>query len=465
MNTAISTSQETHLLNSLFGIEKPQIGNVLFKKSGYDLTLVQMLMSLGAIEQTAGVEISHFEEDYLRSPLVNKTLTSAGAAGASVNFTIDPTGIYAGTNEFYVQKGDRVRFANGVMGEVTNVDVSTPTAPVITIAPVNALAAIPAVPALGQIGIIGNRQNEVNSERKSSYRAPIKYTYPLQIISTTTSITGTAEQIQKWYDKYNDGEDAKAFAKNIINATYDHYYSISASMWFEQPTTNTSVVPTNQRGSMQGIIDWISSAGSNVIPYTPGSFTTSTFKQVEQLLDKYFANRQYLFAMGLGLARDVNDAMNNTLASNSMAYFKPDSGNSFAKILGGDFVQDGGSTVEFNINTYKSNTRTFHFAAMPQFSDPSAINVLNNGVPVGADYIGVGIPIDKDRVGSTSSPTMLLKLKYLPRNGSKGYIKLTQAGANAATPTNHVDNRSYHLLSDCGNDLYVPEKWFLFKPY
>ena len=32
MNTAISVSQETHLLNSLFGIEKPQISNVLYKR-------------------------------------------------------------------------------------------------------------------------------------------------------------------------------------------------------------------------------------------------------------------------------------------------------------------------------------------------------------------------------------------------------------------------------------------------
>lgn len=58
MNTAISVSQETHLLNSLFGIEKPQISNVLYKKSGYDLTLIQLLASLGMIEETAGVDVS-----------------------------------------------------------------------------------------------------------------------------------------------------------------------------------------------------------------------------------------------------------------------------------------------------------------------------------------------------------------------------------------------------------------------
>ena len=237
MNTAISVSQETHLLNSLFGIEKPQISNVLYKKSGYDLTLIQLLASLGMIEETAGVDVSHFEEDYLASPVVNKTLTSAGAAGASVNFTLDPTALYSGTNDFYVQVNDRLRFADGTVGEVSAVDVSTPTAPVITVKPASATGVIPAVAAGSQIGIITNRQNEVNGERKSAYRAPTKYTYPLQIISTTTAISGTAEAVEKWYNRYDGGEDAKAFMKNVINATYEHYKAISYAMWFEQPLT------------------------------------------------------------------------------------------------------------------------------------------------------------------------------------------------------------------------------------
>ena len=465
MNTAISVSQETHLLNSLFGIEKPQISNVLYKKSGLDLTLIQLLASLGMIEETAGVDVSHFEEDYLTSPVVNKTLTSAGVAGASVDFTLDPTALYSGTNDFYVQLNDRLRFADGTMGEVTNVDVSTPTAPVITVKPASATGVIPAVAAGSQIGIITNRQNEVNGERKSAYRAPTKYTYPLQIISTTTAISGTAEAVEKWYNRYDGGEDAKAFVKNIINATYLHYEAISQAMWFEQPTTNTSLVPTNERGSMQGIIDWVNTSGATVVPYTPGTFTTSTFRNIEANLDKYFANRQYLFAQGLGLARDINDAMNNTLASNSMAYFRPDSGTTFKSLLSGSMAQDGGSGVEFNINTYKSNTRTFHFAAMPQFSNPSTLNVLNGGIPVGTDYIGVGIPIDKEKVSGSSKPTTLLKLRFLPRNNSKGYVRLSQTGANAPNQTNNEDNRKYHLLSDVGNELFIPERWFSIKPY
>lgn len=465
MNTAISVSQETHLLNTLFGIEKPQISNILYKKQGYDLTLVQMLASLGMIEETAGVEVSHFEEDFLRSPVISLTTTSAGAAGAAVNITLAPTALYSGTNDFYVQLTDRLRFANGVVGEVTAIDISTPTAPVITVKPAGATAVIPAVTAGSQVGVITNRQNEVNGERKSTYRAPVKYSYPLQIIGTTTAITGTAEAVEKWYNKYDGGEDAKAFMRNIINATYEHYMNISYAMWFEQPTTNTSLVPTGERGSMQGIIDWTATAGSTVVPYTPGTFTTSTFKNIEQNLDKYFCNRSYLFAQGLGLARDTNDAMNNTLASNSMAYYRPDAGSSFKSILSGNMTQDGGAGVEFNINSYKSNSRTFHFASMPQFSDPSALNVLNNGVAIGTDYIGVGIPIDKEKVSGSSKPTTLLKLRFLPRNNSKGYIRLSQTGANAPNQTTNTDNRTYHLLSDVGNELFIPERWFLIKPY
>lgn len=465
MNTAISVAQETHLLNSLFGIEKPQISNVLYKKQGYDLTLVQMLASLGMIEETAGVEVSHFEEDFLRSPVITLNAVSAGAAGAAVTITLSPSAIYSGTNDFYVQLNDRLRFANGTVGEVVDIDLTVPSAPVITVEPASATGVIPALTANSQIGIIDNRQNEVNTERKSAYRAPVKYTYPLQIISTTTSITGTAEAVKKWYDKYDGGEDAKAFMRNIINATYDHYMSISYAMWFEQPTTNTSLVPTGERGSMQGIIDWTATAGATVVPYTPGTFTTSTFKNIEQNLDKYFCNRTYLFTQGLGLARDVNDAMNNTLASNSMAYFRPTDSSSFTSILAGSMAQSGGAGVEFNINSYKSNSRTFHFTSVPQFSDPSALNVLNSGVAVGTDYIGVGIPIDKEKVSGSSKPTTLLKMRFLPRNNSKGYIRLSQTGANAPNQTTNTDDRKYHLLSDVGNELFIPERWFLIKPY
>ena len=106
-----------------------------------------------------------------------------------------------------------MRFADGTIGEVSAVDVSTPTAPVITVKPASATGVIPAVAAGSQIGIITNRQNEVNGERKSAYRAPTKYTYPLQIISTTTAISGTAEAVEKWYNRYDGGEDAKAFMK------------------------------------------------------------------------------------------------------------------------------------------------------------------------------------------------------------------------------------------------------------
>ncbi len=464
MNTAISITQESHLLNSLFGIEKPQISNILYKKDGYTLTILQMLLSLGMVEQANGVTVSHFEQDYMTSPVINKTLTTAGAAGASVNFTIDPTGLYSGTNDFYVQLNDSIRFADGTVGEVSAVDVSTPSAPVITIKPRSSVGVIPAVTAGSQLGVISNRQNEINGERKAAYRAPTKYDFPLQIINTTGAITGTAEAVEKWFSKFDGGQDAKAFMKNIMDTNYLHIKAISQAIWFETPTTNTSLVPTNERNSMQGIIDWVNTAGATVIPYTPGTFTTSTFRNIEANLDKYFCNSQYLFAQGLGLARDINDAMNNTLASNSMAYLRPNASSSFNDIFSGGMTTAGGSGVEFNINSYKSNTRTFHFAAMPQFSDPTTLNVLNNGIPVGTDYIGVGIPIDKEKVSGVSKPTTLIKLRYLPRNGGTAYTRLTQTGANSPTPTNNEDNRKYHLSSDIGNELFIPERWFSFKP-
>jgi len=467
MNTAISVSQESHLLNSLFGIEKPAISNILYKKNGYDLTLVQMLLALHAVEVAENVNVEHFEEDYLNSPIVNLTLTTAGAAGASKNFTIAPSGLYSGTNQFYAQVQDTVRFGNGVIGEITAIDVSTPSAPVLTIAPRYATSVIPAVAAGEQIAIISNRQNEVNGERKSAYRAPEKFSFPLQIISTTTSITGTAEAIRKWYDKYNTGEDARAFSRNIFNATYDHWMNISKAMWFESPTTNTSVVPTGQRGSMQGLIDWLMTSGAYVLPYTPGSFTPSTFRQIEAFLDKYFCNKQYIFAQGLGLARDTNDALNNTLASNSMSYLNKDAGSSFNSLLSGNMAQTDGSQVEFNVNSYKSNTRTFHFTSIPQFSDPT-LNVTNSvGNPVGTDFLGVCIPIDKEKVNGSgmAKPTSLIKMRYLPRNNSKEYIRLSRTGANAPNQTNNLDEQTYHLLSDVGGEYFIPERWALVNPF
>lgn len=93
---------------------------------------------------------------------------------------------------------------------------------------------IPAVAAGSQIGIITNRQNEVNGERKSAYRAPNQISIHYKSFLRLLQLVAWQKRLRKWHNRYDGGEDAKAFMKNVINATYEHYKAISYAMWFEQ---------------------------------------------------------------------------------------------------------------------------------------------------------------------------------------------------------------------------------------
>src|SRR5574343_317013 len=101
-----------YLNNYVSGFDLQQIRYLPELKRRYGdqgVGFIDMLLALG-YERTEDVEIvQHFEEDWIQETVANLTLTSAGAAGASVNMTVAPASLDS-NNRMYARVNDTTVF-------------------------------------------------------------------------------------------------------------------------------------------------------------------------------------------------------------------------------------------------------------------------------------------------------------------------------------------------------------------
>lgn len=448
-------SLENYAAGSLQDKYKPQVASVVYQKTGNGyIDAFTLVSTMGPRKAVGGPIIKHQERGFFDAPITAKTSTSAGAAGAPVNVTLAASDLGTG-NIFYPQLYSTGFFKNNCSFVVTAVDVTTPSAPVLTLQP-SATGNVPAIAANEQIAVIGTAWYEGSRQPTAYMQQDWEYQYALQYFKHSEAITGTAEMGEKWADKDSNGVSQKGYQFLKIRGEQEMIKQIANEMMFSEGQT-TSWTGNPLQYKIQGWKPWIIGNGGSVNPTAPGAFSLSQFQGINDDLDATNAGGQYVMVSGNSRQREIVAAASSQYSSNAMTYVDANAAGSFQSRFA-DGIDDEGMRadakgININVRTFTDGTRTYDFCNLKALSDPST----NNPTGYNSNYLSFILPMNTVARTASSAPAPLIEVCYMPQVKQKGFMDVWQGGANSEFGTTDTDNRYIYYKSHVGQRLACSE--------
>jgi hypothetical protein len=372
-----------------FDIHKPQKLNVLFSRYGdQGASFFQLLRSMGFEEPVMGDTYGHYEENHIHTTFVSLGAVAAGAAGATVNVTLDPSCLDA-NNNFYPRRWDVVMFPNEVMGQIISIDKTTvPTAPVLTIQPVNAMDNIPAITAGETLVIRTAAFSEGSGQPDSALSGTWEYDNDAQIIKESIGYTGTEMASQDWFDVTSKGQSIPAFYfKGQIDIDYRMALKIDGALLWGRRGDGSITDPVTGRvvKFTEGAIPYVRRIG-NEQTYTVGNFNVTEFDTTANTLDRNFAGNYILVLTGLSLTQDIENALKTYFTNTNIVFAKE----AVNDVL---FHRDESLAASVNFSYLTKSERTFLFKTLGTFNNPQ----IEGATGYVANQLGLFMPINKKK--------------------------------------------------------------------
>jgi len=375
--TSIMSSQ----IISTFDIDKPEKLNKLFRKFGdQGVGFFQMVETFGWSKPVAQETYSHFEEDWIHNTFHSLGLVSAPGAGANAVITLDPQDLDTG-NRFYPRYLDTVFFTNEVTGQIIDVDISTPTAPVITVKPNRAADDIGAIPAGAELVIISNAHSEGSGQPQSRVTSIFELENNVQIVKEKLTATGTEMTNQKWFNELSQPEGGKTaipmyYLKGQLDTDFRMQLQLDGALLFQRRTDNNIIdalnpnVPNAEVLTTEGLVPFIDRLG-NTINYSPGLFTVEKFDEACKTFEKNFASDNICVLSGINLNLEIE----NTLVD----YFKDTNIDYRVKSMTDSYFQGNeGLSTSIGFKYLMKGQRMFSLKAMRVFNNPRTFGGLRD---------------------------------------------------------------------------------------
>lgn len=459
--TAIHSEQ----LISTFDIDKPERLNTLFRRYGdQGVGFFLMVNSLGWTKPVAQSTFEHDEEDWIHNVFHSLNTELDPTAGVDITITLEPADLDGG-DRFYPRLWDTVMFPNEVTGTIIDIDISTPSAPVLTISPSEVTDNIGAITAGTELIIISNAHSEGSTQPASRVTGVIHYDNDVQIIKETLTATGSEMTNQKWFHKLNQPEGGTTsipqyYVKGQLDADFRMQLAMDGALLFQKRTTNTIVDNVNPNvtnapiKTTEGLIPFIERLG-NKINYTPGLFTIEKFDEAVKIFEKNFAAQYICCLYGI----DINIEIENKLVD----YFK-DTNIEFArKALNKDlFYGNEGLEATVGFKYLMKGQRMFAFKQMRVFNNPRTYAADGYSTP----GLGVMIPMGmkKNVKDQKRLPTFGVRYKQLGAYNRKMEVWNVSGAGTTNFKVIADDIHNYYQRAHIGFHGMAPNQMVLFRP-
>jgi len=372
-----------------FDIYKPEKLNVLFSRYGdQGASFFQLLRSMGFEEPVALDTYGHYEENHIHTTIHNLNAVVVSAVGATASITLDPKDLDA-NNNFYVRRWDVLMFKNEVMAQVISIDKTTaPTAPVLTLQPVNQADNIPAIAAGETIVIRTAAFSEGGGQPDAALSGTWEYDNDAQIIKETIGYTGTEMVNQDWFDVTSEGQKIPAFYyKGQIDIDYRMSLKIDGALLWGRRGDGSITDPVTGRvvKFTEGAIPYVRRVG-NEQSYTAGAFDIDEFDTMDNTLDQNFAGSYILGLLGLKLHQDVENSLKDYFQNTNIVYAKE----AINDVL---FHRNEALSASVNFTYLTKSERTFLFKRMGVFNNPE----VEGSTGYTANKLGLFMPINKKK--------------------------------------------------------------------
>ena len=372
-----------------FDIHKPEKLNSLFARYGdQGASYFQLLRSMGFEKEVSLDTYSHYEENrYHEVCIVNANVSSSGV-GADIVFVLSPNSLDA-NNNFYVRKWDIILFPNEVTGSVTDIDVSTPTAPEITCTLNDDTEAFPDLTAGDELIITSNAFSEGSGQPEGALSGTWEYENDAQIIKETIGYTGSEMVNQTWFNVTTTGMKIPAYYyKGQVEIDYRMALKIDGALLFGKRTVNALLIdPDTGRPikTTEGMVPYIRRVG-NEQSYTSGAFSVTEFDEMDNTLDREGAGNYVLGLLGITLHQDIENALVTYFADTNINYTRQTTNDVLFKNN-----ESLGASVNFKYLT--KSERTFLFKRMGVLNNPKLYGAT--GYENIGPKLGMFLPINK----------------------------------------------------------------------
>lgn len=442
-----------------FDIHKPEKLNVLFARYGdQGASYFQLLRSMGFEKEVSLDTYSHYEENRIHEICIVDAIVAQPAVGDPITFVLDSDSLDA-NNNFYVRMWDVILFPNEVTGSVTDIDVSTPTAPEITCDLNDDTEQFPALAAGDELIIITNAFSEGSGQPDSAIRGTWEYENDAQIIKETIGFTGTEMVNQTWFDVTSMGYKIPAYYfLGQVDIDYRMALRIDGALLFGKRTVNTALVDSDTGRvikTTEGMVPYIRRVG-NEQSYTSGTFDVAEFDEMDYTLDREGAGNYILGLLGITLHQDIENALVTYFADTNINYTRQ----TVNEVL---FNRNESLGASVNFKYLTKSERTFLFKRMGVLNNPKLYGA--SGYENIGPKLGMFLPINKrkDPVSGNMVESIGTRFRGLGRYNRR--MEVWQVGgAGEGLKVTEFDTRNTYQRCHIGAHFRGGNQMVLMEP-
>jgi len=455
---AAVTAVYTNEIATSFDILKPEVWSKLMKSHGNQKAeYFNVIAQLGFKVPSTNETYRHYEDDWVHETVAATNPINVGLAGAATDFVIAPQSLDTSADKrFYLREKDQILLQTGVRAYVTDIDVSNPAAPVVTIFP-NDPTAIATVVNGEEYAIFSNASDEGTNQPSGRFSGTNKFENDLQIIKETLSVTGTQMTDGLWFNKIGySGSDGKPISAYFIKGQEDAEYRMALSMegacLFGERNTNSALLDPETGAQLkmtQGTYTYMENS-ANLVNYTPGSFTIPKFNEINKIADKENAPESYCAFLGIDLHDEFDDAFVDYNKETNISFVSQVTGGKKAIDIGFEFLRKSGRKYGFKRWDSASNAKTY---------GATGYDYTQQGMFI---PLGMNKTID-DNNRSSKLPTIGMRYKQL--GSYNRYMEVFDvSGAGEGRKVTQNDSRNLYLRSHIGSHNMVGNQMILMQP-
>lgn len=442
-----------------FDIHKPEKLNVLFARYGdQGASYFQLLRSMGFEKEVSLDTYSHYEENRYHEVCIVDAAVSSGGVGADITFVLDANSLDA-NNNFYVRKWDIILFPNEVTGSVTDIDVTTPTAPEITCSLNDDTEAFPDLTVGEELIIISNAFSEGSGQPEGALSGTWEYENDAQIIKETIGMTGSEMVNQTWFNVTSTGYKIPAYYyKGQVEIDYRMALKIDGALLFGKRTVNSSLIdPDTGRiiKTTEGMVPYIRRVG-NEQSYTSGAFSVTEFDEMDNTLDREGAGNYILGLLGITLHQDIENSLVTYFADTNIQYARQTTNEVLFNAN-----ESLGASVNFKYLT--KSERTFLFKRMGVLNNPKLYGAT--GYENIGPKLGMFLPINKRKDPVSGNMVEAIGTRYRGLGRYNRRMEVWQVGgAGEGLKVTEFDSRNTYQRCHIGAHFRGGNQFVLMEP-
>ena len=443
---------------------KPDVAIQIIKKFsnqyrdsfGMDLTLMGNSMGISSDTHTV------FQEGKYWKAITAAANVGASSAGGTQNITIEVDD----DNHFFPKVGHIIVYkgVGNIQGIIKAVDVTTPTAPVITVQAAAGVT-LPAVTEGDKIIISTNAWGEGTGQPTPSVKTYGNMTFYLQIIKDKFGITGTQLTNGSWIDISEYGGKFSFYNSGVADCDARMFRQEEGALLINDGSTyivaaNTGLVDgegANTVTTTKGLIPLMRTYGGVDATVNATNWTITDLDDISDYLRSQGDTSPVVMGYnGLAISRRMSTQL-GTLQGYR------DATDTLTQYIGGmgyDEQSAKARSVNMRFMEYRNADRVFAFRTLDSFSDPEGFGATGYKF----NEYSMWFPLCNVKDGRTGEVMPLVTLIHKEKDGysrRRETFTMQGAGGNASMYNMELDKQVINMRSHIGLVMGAPNLSYL----